>query len=258
MLHDINPKTLKNTHEIALSFKKKLGVDFNIESTTSRTEALQQADFCLISIEVGNRFELWEQDWKVPLQYGIKQVYGENGGPGGMFHAMRQVPVIIEICEDIENRKILLDNLSDEEDFNKDHPMLWKQFALAVGADKNSVETVEHEHFTKEMIDNFFRLSRSTYAEGLGALYAYERQVPEIADTKIKGLVDHYDVSSDEGLEYFVVHKDADVEHREQSAELMNKLSDEEKLLAKEAGLSTVKVLWGFLSGLCEKHNIQA
>jgi len=108
------------------------------------------------------------------------------------------------------------------------------------------------------MIDNFFRLSRSTYAEGLGALYAYERQVPEIADTKIKGLVDHYDVSSDKGLEYFVVHKDADVEHREQSAELMNKLSDEEKILAKEAGLSTVKVLWGFLSGLCEKHNISA
>ena len=37
------------------------------------------------------------------------------------------------------------------------------------------------------MIDNFFRLSRSTYAEGLA--YIYERQVPEIADTKIKGLL---------------------------------------------------------------------
>ena len=170
----------------------------------------------------------------------------------------RYISATHSICEDIENRKILLDNLSDEEDFNKDHPMLWKNFALAVGADKNTVETIEHEQFTKEMIENFFRLSRSSYAEGLGALYAYERQVPEIANTKIKGLVDHYNVSSDEGLEYFVVHKDADVEHREQSAELMNKLSDEEKILAKEAGLSTVKVLWGFLSGLCEKHNIQA
>jgi len=136
--------------------------------------------------------------------------------------------------------------------------MLWKQFALAVGADSNEVETIKHEAFTKEMIDNFFRLSRSSYAEGLGALYAYERQVPEIADTKIKGLKEHYNVSTKEGLEYFVLHKDADVEHREQSAELMNKLSFEERKLAEEAGLSTVKVLWGFLSGLCEKHNIQA
>ena len=66
--------------------------------------------------------------------------------------------------------------------------MLWKQFALAVGADKNSVETVEHEHFTKKMIDNFFRLSRSTYAEGLGALYAYERQVPKLQKLKLKDL----------------------------------------------------------------------
>mgnify|MGYP005730631229 FL=1 len=136
--------------------------------------------------------------------------------------------------------------------------MLWKQFALAVGADENTVETVNQESFTKDMIDNFFKLARSSYAEGLGSLYAYERQVPEIADTKIKGLVEHYNVSTDAGLEYFVVHKDADIEHREQSAELMNKLSPEERKLAEEAGLSTVKMLWGFLSGLCEKHNIQA
>ena len=102
VLHDINAKTLENTNEIALSFKEKLGVNFKIEATTSRKEALQNADFCLISIEVGNRFDLWDQDWKTPLQYGIKQVYGENGGPGGLFHAMRQIPAIINICEDIE------------------------------------------------------------------------------------------------------------------------------------------------------------
>ena len=64
-------------------------------------------------------------------------------------------------------------------------------------------------------------------------------------------------ISTDEGLEYFVVHKDADVEHREQSAMLMNQLSDEERILAEEAGMSTVKMLWAFLSGLCDKHDIK-
>ncbi|MDB2360051.1 glycosyl hydrolase family 4 [Alphaproteobacteria bacterium] len=102
VLHDINSETLKNTLQIALSYKEKLGVDYKIEATTSRTEALKDANFCLISIEVGRRFDLWDQDWKIPLQYGIKQVYGENGGPGGLFHAMRQIPAIIKICEDIE------------------------------------------------------------------------------------------------------------------------------------------------------------
>ena len=78
VLHDINSDTLKNTHKIANDYKEKLGVNFEIVSTTSRAEALREANFCLISIEVGNRFDLWEQDWKIPLQYGIKQVYGEN------------------------------------------------------------------------------------------------------------------------------------------------------------------------------------
>ena len=194
---------------------------------------------------------------KGELNQAILKDYAEQ-----YYHHIKAFPRYISathsICEDIDNRKILLDNLSDEEDFEKDHPMLWKQFALAVGADENTVETVNQESFTKDMIDNFFKLARSSYAEGLGSLYAYERQVPEIADTKIKGLVDHYNVSTDAGLEYFVVHKDADIEHREQSAELMDKLSPEERKLAEEAGLSTVKMLWGFLSGLCEKHNIQA
>ncbi|HJO21795.1 MAG TPA: CADD family putative folate metabolism protein [Candidatus Marinimicrobia bacterium] len=169
----------------------------------------------------------------------------------------RYISATHSLCEDIEQRKILLDNLSDEEDFEKDHPMLWKQFALAVGADKNDVETIKQADFTKDMIANFFRLARSSYAEGLGSLYAYERQVPEIADTKIKGLIEHYNVSSDVGLEYFVVHKDADVEHREQSAILMNQLSEEDRKLAEEAGMSTVKMLWSFLSGLCEKYDIK-
>ena len=169
----------------------------------------------------------------------------------------RYISATHSLCEDIEQRKILLDNLSDEEDFEKDHPMLWKQFALAVGADENDVETIKQAEFTKDMIANFFRLARSSYAEGLGSLYAYERQVPEIADTKIKGLIEHYNVTSDAGLEYFVVHKGADVEHREQSAILMNQLSEEDRKLAEEAGMSTVKMLWGFLSGLCDKHDIK-
>ena len=101
VLHDINPITLNKTKKIADEFKKKLNVNLLIEATTSRKKALKNADFCLISIEIGKRFDLWDQDWKIPLQYGIKQVYGENGGPGGLFHSLRIAPVIIEICDDI-------------------------------------------------------------------------------------------------------------------------------------------------------------
>ena len=100
-LHDIDKTTLANMKIISNDYKEKLGVNIDIKASTSRKEALEGATFCIISIEVGKRFDLWDQDWKIPLQYGIRQVYGENGGPGGLFHSLRQIPPIIEICEDI-------------------------------------------------------------------------------------------------------------------------------------------------------------
>jgi len=100
-LHDINAKALENTKKIALEYKEKLKVNYNIEATTNRAEALKDATFCIISIEVGSRFDLWDQDWKIPLQYGVKQIYGENGGPGGLFHSLRIIPAILNICDDI-------------------------------------------------------------------------------------------------------------------------------------------------------------
>ena len=74
---------------------------FEITATVDRAEALRAADVVVISIEVGNRFDLWEQDWHIAQQYGVRQVYGENGGPGGLFHALRITPPILDICADV-------------------------------------------------------------------------------------------------------------------------------------------------------------
>ena len=100
VLHDINPATLKAVEENARAFIAEHKLPFTLSATTNRAEAFQGADFLISSIEVGNRFDLWEQDWRIPQQYGIRQVYGENGGPGGLFHSMRIIPPILEICAD--------------------------------------------------------------------------------------------------------------------------------------------------------------
>ena len=101
VLHDINPNTLAIVEKTGRAFIEEHKLPFTISATTNRIKALQGADFIVSSIEVGDRFELWEQDWRIPQQYGVRQVYGENGGPGGLFHAMRIIPPILEICADI-------------------------------------------------------------------------------------------------------------------------------------------------------------
>jgi alpha-galactosidase len=100
-LLDINQKALDKVFNAGQEYIKKEGLKHKLSATTNRPEALKGADFVITSIEVGDRFALWDQDWKIPMQYGIRQVYGENGGPGGVFHALRIIPPILEICADV-------------------------------------------------------------------------------------------------------------------------------------------------------------
>ena len=76
-------------------------LDFSISVDSDLRNGLKGADFVVISIEVGDRFALWDMDWRIPQQYGIGQVYGENGGPGGLFHSLRIIPPILEICQKV-------------------------------------------------------------------------------------------------------------------------------------------------------------
>jgi pyrroloquinoline-quinone synthase len=169
----------------------------------------------------------------------------------------RYISATHSICDDIEKRKILLENLNDEENANGDHPKLWKNFAGAMGADKEKIDEIEPDWFTKDMIDNFFSQARSSYAEGLASLYTYERQIPEIAETKIQGLKKYYGVNSKEGLEFFEAHKSADVVHRAECEKLLDSLSKDEQDKAEKASVMTAKYLWNFLSGMTSKHNLK-
>ena len=169
----------------------------------------------------------------------------------------RYISATHSICDDIEKRKILLENLNDEENADGDHPKLWKNFAAAVGADKDKIDDIKPDWFTKDMIDNFFSQARSSYAEGLASLYTYERQIPEIAETKIQGLKKFYGVNSKEGLEFFEAHKSADVVHRAECEKLLDSLPKEEQLKAEKASILTAKYLWNFLSGMTTKHNLR-
>ena len=103
VLHDIDKEKLHMIFELVCKENEKRDQKFEIEETLDRQEALEDADFIVSSIEVGNRTELWWQDYKVPRKHGSTQILGECGGPGGSFHAWRIIPPILEIIEDVKN-----------------------------------------------------------------------------------------------------------------------------------------------------------
>ncbi|TFG04858.1 MAG: hypothetical protein EU539_10090 [Promethearchaeota archaeon] len=101
-LHDIHAENLELVHKATESAIEQKKLNFALESTTDRSAALKDATFIINSIEIAPRFELLNLDYTIPLQHGCKQVSGENGGPGALFHSLRVIPPILEICEDVQ------------------------------------------------------------------------------------------------------------------------------------------------------------
>ncbi|MFX0048595.1 MAG: alpha-glucosidase, partial [Candidatus Hermodarchaeota archaeon] len=102
-LHDINQENLDLVTQSCKEAIEQQKLDFDLESTVDRKEALKNATYIINSIEVPPRFEWFEKDYEIPRRYGNQQVMGENGGPGGLFHSLRVIPPILEICEDVAN-----------------------------------------------------------------------------------------------------------------------------------------------------------
>jgi pyrroloquinoline-quinone synthase len=165
----------------------------------------------------------------------------------------RAVSAVHTNCPDARGRRLLAENLAEEEGLGQgkdDHASLWLGFAAGLGADEDAVRGVELNPETRRLIDTFRRLSRASYASGLGALYAYENQLPEISKTKIKGLIERYDVSDARTLKFFEVHESADLEHADVCRELLDALPESERAEAHAAAIELADALRGFLSGM--------
>ena len=165
----------------------------------------------------------------------------------------RAVSAVHSACPDREGRRMLAENLAEEEGIEagkQDHATLWLMFACGLGESEDAVRGQELNGETQALIDTFRRLSRQSYAAGLGALYAYESQFPGVASAKIEGLIDRYGISDEETLRFFRVHESADVEHSSVCRALLDRLPESECAEAVAAGEELAEALWNFLSGL--------
>ncbi|EQB63797.1 MAG: hypothetical protein RBG1_1C00001G1376 [candidate division Zixibacteria bacterium RBG-1] len=160
-------------------------------------------------------------------------------------------------CPDLQSRQKLLSNLMDEELGEKNHPELWLRFCDGLGLRREEVLDEKALPEIKQLIKTFTNLTgRKSYQEGTAALYAYESQVPEIAESKIKGLKQFYGIKYPSCLEFFTVHQEGDVLHARSSRQILDrtvtKKSQEEKVQKAVAELS--QSLWDFLSAIYERY----
>ena len=100
VLHDINPERLATAEQIAEDANRSAGARFRIESHLERRAALEGADFVINEIQVGG-LAATLRDFEIPKRYGLRQTIADTLGVGGVFRALRTIPVVLAIADDM-------------------------------------------------------------------------------------------------------------------------------------------------------------
>ena len=98
---DINEERLDIYAKLAHRVSDLLDQPIKITAATNRREALAGSDYVIISVDTGH-YNTWALDFSIPVNHGVRQILGELGGPGGLFHSLRQIPLHLDIARDIE------------------------------------------------------------------------------------------------------------------------------------------------------------
>src|SRR5579859_1320312 len=100
-LVDINPARLKMSLAAVERIIREGRYPAKVTATTSRKQALQGASAVLTTI-LSHNVRIWQHDIKIPKKYGVDINIGDSRGPSGIFRALRTIPVMLDICRDME------------------------------------------------------------------------------------------------------------------------------------------------------------
>ena len=101
-LFDIDSERLRTSEIVAHKLAQALAAHPTIEATTDRRKALDGADYAICMIQVGGYKPSTVIDFEIPKQYGLRQTIADTLGIGGIFRSLRTIPVLLDMCHDME------------------------------------------------------------------------------------------------------------------------------------------------------------
>ena len=104
-LYDIDPERLKESETMLNAVNKWAGSKAHIQSylgVENRKAALKGANYVVNAIQVGGYEPCTVTDFEIPKRFGLKQTIGDTLGIGGIFRALRTIPVLRDFARDME------------------------------------------------------------------------------------------------------------------------------------------------------------
>ncbi len=199
-------------------------------------------------------YQMWNRG-TLPIE--VMRKYAEQ-----YYHLEKNFPTFLSrmhaACanDEFEVRQAITDNLYDEEHGPENHRELWLRFGEGIGATRTDMQGSVPLAETQAAIDTFSELASNSYLEGVGALAAYESQIPAVAETKLDGLENNYQMTDERSQRFFKVHGIMDIEHANSWWDIIRKHADNEEKENKvtEAVKRGRDALWSFLDGVSRTY----
>jgi alpha-galactosidase len=144
-LMDIDPVRLDRSHKLVQAIVNRRDLKARVEATMDRREAVKDARFVITTFQQGG-LDAYALDIDIPRKYGVEQCVGDTLGPGGVFRGLRTIPVLLELCDE-------MDKLApDAWLLNYVNPMAINCWAVADGSGRPHVGLCHSVQGTSEML----------------------------------------------------------------------------------------------------------
>ncbi len=170
-------------------------------------------------------YEMWS-DGKLELESlkGYSKEY---------YQLVKQVPQFMEpLVNDAtpEMKDELIQNMKEE----AEHIPLWEKFAGSMGISESELQGYQGLEKTNKAVSNLDSLMNS-YDNGACAMYAFEKEIPQVSQTKLEGLKEFYGIDTKDATEYFEEHMTADIRHAASWEKVINDTKLDDSLMLSTA-----------------------
>ncbi len=170
------------------------------------------------------------------------------------FQLVKIVPLLVEnVLKTNKVKKyegLIQKSLQDE----REHIEPWTKFSSSLNVDKHELLNHIGEDLTIQSINDLMKISESSFEEAVAALYAFEKELPKISETKLDGLVKFYGITNDESSEYFNIHKEIDIYHSKIWENIIKESPDDKNEKMLNAAIISLKAQNRLLDSVKSKY----
>ncbi|KER07087.1 PqqC-like protein [Marine Group I thaumarchaeote SCGC AAA799-E16] len=146
------------------------------------------------------------------------------------FQLVKEVPSFMAPIIDKAPESVVKELVENQQE-ESDHIKPWIAFAGELGISEEELLSYSGLPKTRKAVSDLNELM-DTFESGACAMYAFEKEIPKISQTKLDGLAEFYGMTSEEATEYFKLHTEADIRHAASWRNILEKSStDYDKLI---------------------------